>query len=55
MQKNMEQILERGVKLDDLMTKSHDLSASSVQFYKQAKKTNQVSLHFLCYARFMCD
>lgn len=41
MHKNIEQVLTRGQKLDDLMEKSDDLSAASKQFYKQAKKTNQ--------------
>jgi len=33
-------VLERGVKLDQLVDKSNDLSAQSKMFYKQAKKTN---------------
>lgn len=33
-------VLERGTKLEDLVTKSDDLSAQSKMFYKQAKKTN---------------
>jgi len=41
MHRNIEEILKRGETLDDLMTKSADLSAVSVQFYKKAKKTNQ--------------
>jgi len=41
MQKNIEQVLVRGQKLEDLMEKSEDLSSASKQFYKQAKKTNQ--------------
>jgi synaptobrevin family protein YKT6 len=40
MQVNIEQILARGETLDTLMDKSEDLSASSLTFYKQAKKTN---------------
>jgi len=41
MHKNIEQVLTRGQKLEDLMERSDDLSAASKQFYKQAKKTNQ--------------
>lgn len=33
-------VLERGVKLDDLVERSDDLSKASKMFYKQAKKTN---------------
>jgi len=40
MQKNIEEVLKRGETLDSLMEKSADLSATSVQFYKKAKKTN---------------
>lgn len=36
----LDQVLERGQKLDDLVDKSADLSAQSKMFYKQAKKTN---------------
>lgn len=36
----IEQVLERGEKLDDLVCKSEDLSAQSKAFYKTAKKTN---------------
>lgn len=36
----IEQVLERGEKLDDLVSKSEDLSAQSKAFYKTAKKTN---------------
>ncbi|XP_042385088.1 VAMP-like protein YKT61 [Zingiber officinale] len=39
--KTIENLLDRGVKLDDLVEKSSDLSAASQMFYKQAKKTNQ--------------
>ncbi len=38
--KNIDSVLERGIKLDDLITRSNDLSAQSKMFYKQAKKTN---------------
>ena len=40
MQKNINDVLARGQKLDDLMEKSEDLSSTSVTFYKNAKKTN---------------
>jgi len=40
MANNIENLLARGEKLDDLMAKSEDLSGASVQFYKQAKKAN---------------
>lgn len=33
-------VLDRGEKLEDLVSKSETLSASSKIFYKQAKKTN---------------
>jgi synaptobrevin homolog YKT6 len=36
----IEQLLERGEKLDDLLDKTRDLSDSSKRFYKEAKKTN---------------
>eukprot|EP00039_Didymoeca_costata_P018773 m.334917 g.334917 ORF g.334917 m.334917 type:complete len:199 (-) comp17464_c0_seq1:74-670(-) len=39
--KNMEDLLNRGEKLDDLVSKSEGLSSSAKMFYKQAKKTNQ--------------
>ncbi|KAL3747901.1 hypothetical protein ACJRO7_016680 [Eucalyptus globulus] len=39
--KTIDSVLERGEKLDSLVEKSSDLSASSQLFYKQAKKTNQ--------------
>lgn len=39
--KTMESLLQRGEKLDDLVQKSEDLSLTSRQFYKTAKKTNQ--------------
>lgn len=38
--KTIDGVLERGVKLDNLVEKSNDLSAQSKMFYKQAKKTN---------------
>jgi synaptobrevin family protein YKT6 len=40
MHKNIDEVLQRGETLDSLMEKSDDLSATSVQFYKKAKKTN---------------
>jgi len=40
MHKNIQDILERGENLDNLMAKSEDLSTVSYKFYKQAKKTN---------------
>merc|ERR1711925_8359 len=39
-QKNIEAILERCENLDTLMEKSNDVSATSLAFYKQAKKAN---------------
>lgn len=38
--KTIDSVLERGVKLDDLVDRSNDLSNQSKMFYKQAKKTN---------------
>nr|CCA14277.1 synaptobrevinlike protein putative [Albugo laibachii Nc14] len=38
--KTIDNVLERGEKLDDLVNKSQDLSNQSKVFYKQAKKTN---------------
>lgn len=40
MKKNLNELLKREENLDNLMEKSKDLSTTSVQFYKQAKKTN---------------
>jgi len=37
----MDQLLQRGEKLDDLVAKSNDLSFSSKKFYQEAKKQNQ--------------
>lgn len=39
--KNLEDLLKRGEAMDELMTKSKDLSDVSVGFYKKAKKQNQ--------------
>lgn len=36
----MDDLLERGQKLDDLVTQSEDLSFASKTFYRQAKQTN---------------
>lgn len=36
----IDNILERGEKLDDLVARSDELSATSKQFYKQARKAN---------------
>mmetsp|Transcript_16979 Transcript_16979/g.38200 ORF Transcript_16979/g.38200 Transcript_16979/m.38200 type:complete len:161 (-) Transcript_16979:318-800(-) len=38
--KTIDSVLERGVKLDDLVDRSNVLSSQSKMFYKQAKKTN---------------
>jgi len=38
---SMDDLLKRGESLDQLMQKSKDLSATSVQFYRTAKKNNQ--------------
>ena len=39
--KNLEDLLKRGEAMDELMSKSKDLSQVSVGFYKKAKKQNQ--------------
>jgi synaptobrevin family protein YKT6 len=46
MSKNIESLLERGEKLDDLMKKSEDLSSASVTFYKQSKKANSCCKYY---------
>ena len=38
---SMDDLLKRGENLDNLMQKSKDLSSTSVQFYRTAKKNNQ--------------
>merc|ERR1712226_344307 len=38
---SMDDLLKRGESLDALMQKSKDLSSTSVQFYRTAKKNNQ--------------
>ena len=40
MKKNINELLNREENLENLMAKSQDLSAASVNFYKQEKKTN---------------
>ena len=40
MRQNLNELLKREENLETLMQKSNDLSATSVSFYKQAKKTN---------------
>lgn len=46
MNKNIEQVLNRGENLDTLMARSEDLSSMSVQFYKTAKKNNQCCTYY---------
>jgi len=41
MYKNIEKILDRGIKIDQLVEKSKDLSLSSKKFYKQSKNMNR--------------
>uniref|UniRef100_A0A7S3CQ28 Synaptobrevin-like protein n=1 Tax=Strombidium rassoulzadegani TaxID=1082188 RepID=A0A7S3CQ28_9SPIT len=41
MHQNLNDVLKRGENLEQLMAKSKDLSAVSVDFYKKAKKQNQ--------------
>eukprot|EP00922_Rhytidocystis_sp_ex-Travisia-forbesii_P054213 GHVS01080422.1.p2 GENE.GHVS01080422.1~~GHVS01080422.1.p2 ORF type:complete len:243 (+),score=53.00 GHVS01080422.1:108-836(+) len=41
MLKNIDDLLQRGEKLEDLMQKSEDLSTTSYQFFRQAKRNNQ--------------
>ena len=40
MRQNLNELLKREENLESLMIKSQDLNAASVNFYKQAKKTN---------------
>lgn len=40
MHKNLQDLLERGEAMEDLMEKSKELNAVSVGFYKNARKTN---------------
>ena len=41
MRQNLDELLKRGENLENLMKKSEDLSATSVNYYIQAKKTNR--------------
>lgn len=41
MLKNMDELLQRGEKLEDLMQKTSDLSKTSVEFYRSARSQNQ--------------
>ena len=41
MRQNLSELLKREENLENLMAKSQDLSSASVNFYKQAKKTNR--------------
>ena len=41
MVQNLNELLKRGENLENLMEKSEDLKASSVNFYIYAKKTNR--------------
>merc|ERR1712039_743546 len=38
---SMDDLLKRGENLDQIMAKSKDLSSTSVEFYRTAKKNNQ--------------
>ena len=40
MKKNLQELLKREEALDNLMSKSKDLSSVSVEFYKKAKSAN---------------
>jgi hypothetical protein len=42
---NLEAALERGVKLDDLVEQSADLSTQAKIFYKGARKANRSCCH----------
>ncbi|KAL3898021.1 MAG: hypothetical protein SGCHY_003030 [Lobulomycetales sp.] len=44
--KTMESLLQRGEKLDDLVSKSDQLSSQSKVFYKTAKSTNQCCTYY---------
>ena len=46
MLQNIEKVLERGEKIDDLVRKSHDLSKTSKKFYKTSKKLNKCCFWF---------
>jgi len=47
MQKNIEDILKRGEKLNDLVTRTQDLSNASLLFWKKAKKLNATCCTFI--------
>jgi len=49
MHQTIDKVLERGVKLDDLVDRSADLSSQSKMFYKTAKKHN--SCCTICWKR----
>ena len=44
MLQNIEKVLKRGEKIEDLVKRSNDLSKTSKQFYKTSKKLNMVFL-----------
>lgn len=46
MKKNLNELLARDENLDNLMSKSKDLSSSSLQFYNNAKKMNNKCCNF---------
>ena len=46
MLQNIEKVLERGEKIDDLVKRSHDLSKTSKEFYKTSKKLNKCCFLF---------
>ena len=41
MKKNIDKVLDRGVKIEELVKKSKDLSYTSKQFYKNSKNLNR--------------
>lgn len=43
MERNMEELLNRGKSIDELMVKSKDLSVTTVEVYKRLKKKNEGS------------
>ena len=40
MHQNFKDLLDRGESIESLMAKSHDISATSLNYYKSAKKAN---------------
>lgn len=46
MQNNVQKVLERGEKLDEMVEKSEDLSRSSQEFYKASRKLNRCCFLF---------